>query len=158
MATVPSVSFTSGSGCSSAQAKLTPSMVMVGSPTLPIRSRDVPSTRIQVSEPSMKLLRSVRPVPRRSRSAFSPGLPSTVMLEMVGFAIGVALSSPSRLSASMALSAEPVCSMYRYCRLPVQPSVQSRESSALPVRATYLALTVPPKNSIPSSRLLCTWM
>ena len=40
---------------------------------------------------------------------------------------------------------------------PVQPSVQSKESSALPVRATYLASTVPPKNSTPSSRLLWTW-
>ena len=42
--------------------------------------------------------------------------------------------------------------------LPCQPSVQSRESSALPVNTTCLAFTVPPKNSTPSSRLLWTWM
>ena len=72
----------------------------------------------------------------------------------------MAVSSPSRLSASIMLSAVTKygCTMCRYWMLPVQPSVQSRLSSALPTSATWLAFTVPPKNSMPSSRLLYTSM
>ena len=83
-----------------------------------------------------------------------------VMLAIQGSEIGVAVSSPSRLSASMPLSAlkDSGCRMCKYWMLPVQPSVQSRLSSALPTSTTWLALTVPPKNSMPSSRLLYTCM
>ena len=101
----------------------------------------------------------MRPVPRRSRMARSSALPLIVMLAMRGSERGSAVSSPSRLSASMPLSPlSSAWSMTRYWMLPIQPSVQSRESSALPVSTTCLALTVPPKNSTPSSRLLWTWM
>ena len=80
-----------------------------------------------------------------------------VMLAMRGRERGSAVSSPSRLSASMPLSpASFAWSITRYWMLPCQPSVQSRESSALPVSTTCLAFTAPPKNSTPSSRLLWT--
>ena len=42
------------------------------------------------------------------------------------------------------------------CPLPVQPSVQSTLSSAMPCSTTCFTSTVPPKNSRPSSLLYLT--
>ena len=49
-----------------------------------------------------------------------------------------------------------VCEIYKSVIVPFQPSVQSTESSSLFSKYTFLAETVPPKNSILSSEPLST--
>ena len=75
--------------------------------------------------------------------------PTTVMFERVGVVKGVASPLSPLLDPSIPALAPP--EMYQLLPEPFHPSAKSIESSPLPVETRKLPLTVPPKNSIPSS-------
>ncbi len=80
-------------------------------------------------------------------------VPPTVEIAVTLINLGFLLSlSPSKAVEKPAI----VCEIYKSVIVPFQPSVQSTESSSLFSKYTFLAETVPPKNSTPSSDPLST--